>query len=102
MGEGVAAGKPNYILMYGEACYNSKRQARRTVHLYEKYKGRVNFVIVDLDVRTRLIQQELVKKFYTGSIPHVTILDRAGKAVYDEAGEVDEAKICGILDAALK
>ncbi len=102
MGEGAVAGKLNYIIMYGEACYNSKRQARRTVHLYEKYKGRVNFVVVDLDVRTSLAQQELVKKYYTGSIPHVTVLDRGGKAVYDDAGEVDEAKISEILDAALK
>ena len=56
----------------------------------------------DLDVRSSLAQQELVKKYYTGSIPHVTVLDRNGKAVYDDAGEVDEAKISQILDAALK
>ena len=49
MDDGVSAGKPAYILLYGEGCYNSKRQARRTVNLYEKYKGRVQFVIVDLD-----------------------------------------------------
>jgi hypothetical protein len=102
MSDGAVASKPNYIIMYGEACYNSKRQARRTVHLYEKYRGRVNFVVVDLDVRSSLAQQELVKKYYTGSIPHVTVLDRAGKAVYDDAGEVDEAKISQILDSALK
>jgi hypothetical protein len=30
------------------------------------------------------------------------VLDRNGKAVYDDAGEVDEAKISQILDAALK
>jgi len=49
MDDGVSAGKPAYILLYGEGCYNSKRQARRTVSLYEKYQGRVQFVIVDLD-----------------------------------------------------
>jgi hypothetical protein len=102
LSDGAIAGKPNYIILYGEACYNSKRQARRTVRLYDKYKGRVNFVVVDLDVRSSLAQQELVKKYYTGSIPHVTVLDRTGKAVYDDAGEVDEAKISQILDAALK
>jgi hypothetical protein len=102
MSDGAVSGKPNYIIMYGEACYNSKRQARRTVHLYEKYKDRVNFVVVDLDFRSSLAQQELVKKYYTESIPHVTVLDRNGKAVYDDAGEVDEAKISQILDAALR
>ena len=51
MDAGVTPGKPAYIILYGEGCYNSKRQARRTVSLYEKYKGRVQFVIVDLDHR---------------------------------------------------
>ena len=35
MEEGFAAGKPAYVILYGEGCYNSKRQARRTVSLYE-------------------------------------------------------------------
>ncbi len=44
MDDGVAAGRPNYIIFYvGEACYDSKRQARRTVNLYKKYHGRVEF-----------------------------------------------------------
>lgn len=102
MEEGAAAGKPNYVIIYGEACYNSKRQARRTVHLYEQYKGRVNFVVIDLDTRLSAPQQELVKKYYTGSIPHVTVLDKNGQAKYDVAGEVDEAKISGLLDQLLK
>ena len=45
MESGAVSGKPTYVIMYGEACYNSKRQARRTVSLYEKYKGRVQFVV---------------------------------------------------------
>src|SRR5262245_609237 len=46
---GLVAGKPNYIIIFGEACYNSKRQARRTVELYGKYRDKVNFVVIDLD-----------------------------------------------------
>jgi len=38
MDAGFVAGKPAYVILYGEACYNSKRQARRTVELYNKYK----------------------------------------------------------------
>ena len=64
--------------MYGEACYNSKRQARRTVSLYEKYKGRVQFVVVHLDGYLSHSQQELRKKYYRGSIPHVVVLDSSG------------------------
>ena len=31
MDAGFTSGKPAYVIMYGEACFNSKRQARRTV-----------------------------------------------------------------------
>jgi hypothetical protein len=34
---GFVPGKPNYVIIYGEGCFNSKRQARRTVELYNKY-----------------------------------------------------------------
>jgi thioredoxin-related protein len=87
--------------MYGEGCYNSKRQARRTVALYEKYRGRVNFVIVDLDQPLSPPQSELVKNHYKRSIPHVVVIDKTGKAVYDAAGEVSETEIEGVLDKTL-
>ncbi|PYX89182.1 MAG: hypothetical protein DMG68_05950 [Acidobacteria bacterium] len=99
--DGPAAGKPNYVIIYGEGCYNSKRQARRTVSLWEKYKGRVNFVVVDLDQEHSPAQQELVKKYYRGYIPHVVVLDSSGGAVYNSSGEVDESTISSILDKAL-
>lgn len=102
MEDGVAAGKPNYIIFYGEACYNSKRQARRTVSLYEKYRGRVNFVVIDLDLKHTSEQNDLISAHYRGSIPHVTILDRDGKAVYDRAGEVDESETADLLNRLLK
>jgi hypothetical protein len=102
MDEGAVAGMPNYVIFYGEGCFNSKRQARRTVSLYDKYRGRVNFVIVDLDRKRSPEQQELVRKYYQGSIPHVTVLKKNGDTVYDSAGEVDEARISQILDQALK
>jgi len=96
MDAGAAADRVNYVLIYGEGCYNSKRQARRTVALYEKYRGRVNFVIVDLDQPLSPAQSELVRSHYKGSIPHVAVLDKTGKPAYDAAGEVSEAEIEGV------
>ena len=101
MDSGAAADQVSYVLMYGEGCYNSKRQARRTVELYEKYRGRVNFVIIDLDQPLPPAQSKLVKEHYQGSIPHVVILDKSGKAVYDAAGEVGEADIESVFRTAL-
>jgi hypothetical protein len=102
MDEAASPGQVNYVIFYGEGCYNSKQQARRTVSLYEKYRGRVHFVIVDLDLKHKPAQQELIKKYYLGYIPHVTILDKSGKTIYDKAGEVDESKLSALLDGALK
>ena len=100
--EGVAAGKPAYIIIYGEGCFNSKRQARRTVSLYEKYRGKVQFVVVDLDQKRSPAQDELVTKFYNGYIPHLVVLNGDGKPVYNSSGEVDEKEITKLLDGLIR
>lgn len=102
MDEGAAPGKPNYVIIFGEGCFNSKRQARRTVSLYEKYRDRVNFVVVDLDRKRTPAQQQLVKDYYQGYIPHVIVLDKSGKPLYNSSGEVDESYISSVLDRALE
>src|SRR6266496_89982 len=99
---GFVTGRPAYIIMYGEGCFNSKRRARRTVDLYEMYKGRVQFVIVDIDHSLFPAQNELKKKYFRGYIPHVIVLDASGSALYDRSGEVDAAVISGLLDKALR
>jgi hypothetical protein len=99
---GFVPGKPAYVLMYGEACFNSKRQARRTVELYEKYKGRVQFVMADLDRPLSPAQEELKKKYYAGYIPHVVVLDASGNALYNASGEVDSGRISHVLDQSLR
>ena len=99
---GAQAGRPNYIIIYGEGCFNSKRQAKRTVELYEKYKDTIAFVIVDLDMPRSEAQQKLVKKYYQGSIPHVVLLDKSGRAIYNSAGEVESNTVSTLLDKALQ
>ena len=99
---GVQPDKPNYVIIYGEGCYNSKHQARRTVSLYEKYKGRVNFVVVDLDKPKSPAQQKLVDTYYGGSIPDLIVLDGQGKPLYNQAGEQDEQVLSRIFDQALR
>jgi predicted transcriptional regulator len=57
---------------------------------------------VDLDVKRAPAHQELVRKHYQGYIPHITILDKAGKVLYDRSGEFGEEEISAILDKALR
>jgi thioredoxin-like negative regulator of GroEL len=96
------AGKPNYVMIYGEGCFNSKRQARRTVALSERYGDRVNFVIIDLDKPQSPAQLKLVQTYYGGSIPDLVLLDGNGKPVYNQAGEQTEEVLGQILDRTLQ
>ncbi len=100
--QGFVAGKPAYVILYGEGCYNSKRQARRTVALYEKYKDKVQFIVIDLDHPLPAAQQEIEKKYYRGYIPHVVVLDASGKPLYNSSGEVEEKVISDLLDKAVR
>src|ERR1700758_348541 len=90
---GFVSGKTNYVIMFGEGCFNSKRQARRTVELYNKYRSQVHFVVIDLDVQRSPEQQELVKKYYKGYIPHVVVLNAQAEPLYNQSGEVDSGVI---------
>ena len=90
---GFVPGKPNYVIIYGEGCFNSKRQAQRTVQLYDKYRGQVHFVVIDLDIQRSPEQQTLVKQYYKGYIPHVLVLGPHGEALYNQSGEVDSKVI---------
>ncbi len=97
----VQSGKPAHIIFYHRECYNSKRQARRTVELYEKYQGKVDFIVVDLDTEISKEQKELRDRFYKKYIPHVTIIDPKGNVVYNSSGEEDTGALSAILDKSL-
>jgi hypothetical protein len=98
---GFVPGRPNYVIIYGEGCFNSKRQAQRTVELYGKYRSSIHFVAIDLDVALSAEQQELVKEYYKGYIPHVLVLDGHGKALYNQSGEVESTRIESVFKNAL-
>lgn len=59
-------------------------------------------MIVDLDRGRSAAQKQLMQKYYRGYIPHVTILDKNGKVLYDAAGEVEEPALVSILEKAVQ
>ncbi|MCI0351097.1 MAG: hypothetical protein L0Z53_16855 [Acidobacteriales bacterium] len=61
----------------------------------------MNFVVIDLDQKLSKEQRELVDKYFTGYIPHVVILDKKGKTIYNQSGEQVEEKLSSILDKVL-
>jgi hypothetical protein len=62
----------------------------------------VQFVVIDLDQKLSAAQKQIKRQYFQGAIPHVVVLDRSGKAVYDSVGEVGEDRIATILNRALK
>jgi hypothetical protein len=102
MDDGFKKGKVNYIIFYFEKCYNAKRQARVTVNMYDKYKERVHFVVIDLDLLLTPAQMKLARKYCSGKVPHTTILDGNGKLIFDYTGEADENTMSGWVDYALR
>jgi len=102
MDDGLVEGMPNYIFFYMEKCYNAKRQALITVHMYEKYKGRVHFVVVNLDKPMSQTQKTLKQKYCAEVVPHETILDKKGSVVFDYTGETDQPTLDGWIDYALR
>ncbi|MGH9432876.1 MAG: hypothetical protein ACRD3T_15165 [Terriglobia bacterium] len=102
MFQGAVAGMPNYIIFYEQFCYNAKRMAQRTVTLYSKYKGRVNFVVVDFQYGWSNDQNKLVEKYFHRNIPQVTILDSNLKPVFDYTGEAPEDVLDGWIQYALR
>lgn len=107
MDDGIVKGEPNYIIFYAGFCYNAKRQAARTVELYNQYKDRVHFVVVDWSGlmssdQLPAAQRPLSLAYFRGNIPHTTILDKDGKVVFNYTGEADDATLMGWLDSALR
>jgi hypothetical protein len=98
---GFVPGRINYVIIYGEGCFNSKRQARRTVELCNKYRSQVHFVVVDLDAQRSPEQQKPLKQFYTGSIPQVVLMDARGEPLYNQPGDADSRQIEDIFNGFL-
>jgi len=94
----INPGKPAYVIFYHRECYNSKRQARRTVELYEKYNGKVDFIDIDLESPRSSEQSALIEKHYKRYIPHVIIYNKSGEVVYDKSGEVRNSRTTELLD----
>ena len=108
-GKNLTEGKPAAgrvtMLFFGTAhCWNTNREAERLVKVYPEYRGKVDFVVVDLN-NVSNEQRELVAKYYKGAIPTIAVLDSRGEVIYDRAGETasqrgDTSKLQSLIDSA--
>jgi hypothetical protein len=105
IGDATIASDRATIMFFGTAhCWNTNREAERLVKLYPKYRDRIDFVIVDVD-HPSLSQRALIARYYRGSIPTITVIDRKGEVIYNRAGETaatrgDTSKLEALLNSA--
>src|ERR1700745_3243305 len=84
-----AASRPERatVMFFGAShCWNTNREAERLVALYPKYRGRVSFIVVDVNPPAAS-QRALLNTYYRGSIPTLVILARDGALLYAQPGE---------------
>jgi len=101
----ISTDQPTVVFFGTSHCWNTNREAERVVKLYPQYRGRVHFVIVDLN-NVSPAQRPLVANYYGGYIPTVVIFDRNGKVVYDRAGEtagprLESHNLAALINAAV-
>jgi hypothetical protein len=87
----IAIGRPTLIFFGTSHCWNTNREAERVVALYPKYRGRVHFVVVDLNAASPE-QRRLVSRYYRGYIPTLALFNARGELIYDQAGETAAAR----------
>jgi hypothetical protein len=84
-----AASRPERatVMFFGAShCWNTNREAERLVALYPKYRGRVSFIVVDVN-HPSASQRALHNTYSRGSIPTLVILARDGALLYAQPGE---------------
>src|ERR1700730_8988590 len=82
----IASGEATVIFFGTSNCWNTAREAERLVKLYQQFRNRIRFVMVDLN-HVGPEQEALVSRYYHGYIPTITAIDSKGNLIYDRAGE---------------
>ena len=92
LGDGrIATDRPTAIFLGTAHCWNTNREAERFVALYRKHAAEARYLVVDLD-HPSADQKKIVARFSTGLIPTIAVLDRAGKVIYNRAGETSRER----------
>jgi hypothetical protein len=87
----IASDRPTVIFFGTAHCWNTNREAERFVGLARRRGESVRFLVVDVE-HPSSAQRPLMTRFYRGFIPTLAVLDRFGRAVYDDAGETSSRR----------
>jgi hypothetical protein len=91
--------RSTFIFFGASGDLNTNRQAKRVVEFYHKINAKaLNFIIIDVDHPPNDGAKTLIKNYYKGYIPAQVLLDKAGKVVWNQTGEVDLSNLKAKLD----
>lgn len=97
----IDVSKPTLIFFGATGDLNTNRQAKRLVELYKKEHGKTKFVIVNVDNTTNDVGRQLIRKYYPGYIPAQLLLDRDGKVIWSQIGEVSRRRLGAQINTAM-
>jgi hypothetical protein len=91
--------KSTFVFFGASGDLNTNRQAKRVVDFYHKINAKaLSFIIIDVDHPANDGAKTLIKNYYKGYIPSQVLLDKTGKVVWNQTGEVDLSNLKAKLD----
>lgn len=97
----IEPGRPNFIFFGAAKNLNTNRQAKRLCDLYKKNAGTTKFIVIDVDNPPNEAAKALMKQYYQHYVPAQILLDKNGKQVWSQVGEVQKGRLQSHLDAAV-
>ena len=97
-------GKATVLFFGASGDLNTNRQAKRLVDLYKQVSSKpepVKFILIDVDHPSDDQAKSLLRNHYKGYIPFEVILDKSGKVVWSQIGEVETGSLAQQVDKAL-
>ncbi len=100
----VEPGRPALVFFGAAGDLNTNRQAKRLVELYRKELDRkesdrdLKFIVIDVDHPGNEDGKKLIRAHYKGYIPCQVLLDKDGRATWNQIGEVESSVVKKQID----
>ncbi|HEY9774984.1 MAG TPA: hypothetical protein V6C81_14565 [Planktothrix sp.] len=92
-------GKPAFLFFGASGDLNTNREAKRVVDLYKKVSSKqIKFILLDVDHPPNDDARKLIKTYYKGYIPEQVVIDKTGKVLFNQIGEVEMGVLKSQID----
>merc|ERR1739844_9234 len=92
-------GKPTVVDFWAPWCENCKSSAPTLYNIEEKYKGKVNFILVNGDLNENW---PIIERFGVDAIPHLAMIDSDGVVETALIGPIPRSVLSADLDVMIE